>query len=103
MPRYRTTHAPRPARRRNLSPLWFSLAGLALLLIAGLALRNGGLQSKRNLEVQGAARLKVDQETIDHGDVGLGTMIRDVVRVTNAGDQTLRFTRAPYIEVLEGC
>ena len=103
MTRYRTTHKPKTEKKRSLLPLWLSLAGLVLLAIAVLALRSGGAQSKAEIEVQGSPSIKVDKETIDHGDVKLGTVITDVVQVTNVGDQTLRFSEPPSVEVLEGC
>jgi hypothetical protein len=103
MPRYRSTRKQKVQIRRNLTPLWVSLAGLVLLLVAGLALRSVSSPSKPDIEVQGNPKIKVDQQTIDHGEVKLGITISDVIRVTNVGDQTLRFSEAPYIEVLEGC
>ncbi len=58
---------------------------------------------KASVEVKGAPRLKVEKDTIDHGDLKLGNPVRDDIRVTNVGDQPLRFSEAPYIEVKEGC
>jgi hypothetical protein len=84
-------------------PLWLSLAGLVLVLIAGWALWSSNAQTKANVEVKGAPRLKVDQETIDHGALKLGNQVHDEIRVTNIGDQPLLFSEAPYIEVKQGC
>ncbi len=103
MPRYSTNLKPKEKSKRNLMPLWLSLAGLVLLLIAGFAIWGNNAQTKANVEVKGAPRLKVEKEKIDHGDLKLGNQVRDDIRVTNIGDQPLRFTEAPYIEVLEGC
>jgi hypothetical protein len=45
----------------------------------------------------------VDQEKVDLGIVKLGQTVDVKFKLTNVGDQTLRFSKAPYIEVLEGC
>ena len=103
MARYRTTPKPKTEKKRSLLPLWLSLAGIVLFIAAGLALRNSGSQSKVEIEEQGTPSIKVDTEIIDHGNVELGTVIRDRVVVTNVGDQTLRFSEPPSVEVLEGC
>ena len=101
MSRYKTKIKPKP--KRSLLPLWLALAGLGLIILAGWAISNGNNQPKANIEVKGAPRLKVDKDTIDHGDVTLGNQISDVVLVTNVGDQPLRFAEVPYLEVKEGC
>ncbi len=103
MPRYSTKKKTKPAPKTSLLPLWLALAGLALVLIAGWAILSGSAQSKASVEVKGAPRLKVEKDTIDHGNLKLGNPVRDDIRVTNVGDQPLRFTEAPYIEVKEGC
>ena len=51
----------------------------------------------------GSASLSVDQEEIDLGDVRLGESVQVSFQITNIGDQTLRFTEAPYIELKAGC
>ncbi|MDZ4159133.1 MAG: hypothetical protein U1B80_05010 [Anaerolineaceae bacterium] len=103
MPRYSTKLKPNPEPQRSRLPLWLALAGLGLVLIAGWLLRSNDAQLKANVEVKGAPRLKVEKDIIDHGDIKLGNQIRDDIRVTNIGDQPLRFIEAPYIEVREGC
>jgi hypothetical protein len=55
------------------------------------------------IEVKGSPSLKVDQEKIDLGDVKLGKTVEVTFMLTNVGDQPLRFSKAPYIEVAEGC
>ena len=102
MSRYSTKSKPKATPRRNLMPLWLVLAGLGLILAAGWAVL-GSSQPKANVEVKGASRLKVQNDRIDRGNVRLGTPVRDEIRVTNVGDQPLRFVEAPYIEVKEGC
>ena len=75
------------------------LAGLAFLVLRG----KPAAQPLAAIEVHGAPSLKVDQEQIDMGDVKLGQMVEASFRLTNIGDQPLRFTKQPYIEVVEGC
>ncbi len=101
MARYRTKIKPKP--KKSLFPLWLALIGLGLIIVSGWVILSSRPQVKASIEVKGAPRLKVDQDTINRGDVKLGTPVRDDIRVTNIGDQPLRFTAAPYIEVLEGC
>lgn len=55
------------------------------------------------VEVQGRPAVKVDQELIDYGYVKLNRNLTFEIKVTNVGDQTLRFSETPYVEVLEGC
>jgi hypothetical protein len=55
------------------------------------------------VEVQGAPKLKLDQPKIDLGDVKLGQTVSASFTVSNVGDQPLKFSEAPYIEVIEGC
>jgi hypothetical protein len=75
------------------------------LLIAGAFFAFQGFRSSppANIEVIGAPSLKVDKEQVDLGDVHLGQWVSATFQLTNVGDKTLRFTRQPYIEVLEGC
>lgn len=98
--RYGKSHARR--QNRVLIPALLGLGGLALLVFAVLSLRGVG-GTKAAIEVSGAPSLKVDQEVIDFGDVQLGKTVEATFTVANVGDQPLRFTGQPYIEVLEGC
>jgi len=75
------------------------LIGLALLVLRGKPVA----QPLAAIEVHGATSLKVDKEQIDMGDVKLGRMVEASFLLTNVGDQPLRFTKPPYIEVVEGC
>jgi hypothetical protein len=103
MARYPTKRKPTPRPKQNLLPLWLSLFGLIIVVIAAWALISNNARTKSNVSGNGEARLKVEETVIDHGNVKLGTPVRDDIRVTNVGDQPLRFTEAPYIEILEGC
>ncbi len=80
------------------------LIGGALLLVLGVIFTlNKPAQPKATIEVSGSPSLKVDKEKVDLGDVKLGRTVDVKFTLTNVGDQTLRFTKAPYVEVVEGC
>jgi len=87
-------------QRKNFP--WWRLGAMALggvLLIVAtvlLANRNGG-------DSGGTPSIAVDQKRIDYGDVKFGINKTFAIKVTNAGDGTLRFKEDPYIEVVEGC
>jgi hypothetical protein len=92
--------------RGRLALMLAMVAGLAVLAVAGFALwRNNTSGPSANLtpEVNGAPRLKADKQTVDLGDVKLGQTVQTSFEITNTGDQTLRFAKAPYVEVVEGC
>ncbi len=91
-------------KHKNQSPKWLSivlaLGGVLLIFLAFFSLR-GKSSSKAAIDVTGAPRLKVDQEEIDLGDMKFNQVADVSFQLTNVGDQTLRFTKAPYIEVVE--
>ncbi len=95
---------PQRKPKKKTIPVWLMVGGISLILVAVVvSLRSIG-REKADIEVTGAPKIKVEQDVYDYGTVKLGGVpIRTVVRVTNVGDETLRFTEAPYIEVLEGC
>ena len=53
--------------------------------------------------VSGRPAVKSDRLQIDLGDVRLGKTVQASFQVQNVGDQPLRITAAPYVEVVEGC
>ena len=57
----------------------------------------------REIEVTGAPSLKVDQDTVSLGDINLGRTVNVSFLLTNVGDKPLKFSKAPYIEVKDGC
>jgi cell division septal protein FtsQ len=100
---------PRPHKpRKNQGPPGYVVvaaivAGGLLLIFGALSLLGGSKSPKATIEVTGQPRLKVDQESVDLGDISLGTTVQTAFILTNVGDQPLRVTPPPYIEVLEGC
>ena len=88
-----------------LLPLLAILGGTLLLLWGGYTWW-GSRQSNSGtvpIEVKDSPSLKSDQEMVDLGDVPLNKTVTVSFQLSNVGDQTLRFTEPPYIEVLEGC
>jgi hypothetical protein len=54
-------------------------------------------------ETNGAPEVAVAQESVDYGDVKLGTTIQTVFEVSNKGDQPLMILGEPQVQVVEGC
>ena len=88
--------------KSNWLPILITLGGLLLVGLAFLALRDKSTPGDA-IEVTGAPSLKVDQQKIDLGDMKFNQPAQVSFQLTNVGDQTLRFTKDPYIEVVEGC
>lgn len=90
-------------RRKQPWPMLILFSvGLLLVIGAVVALRKPP-EPKAAIEVTGYPSLKVDREKVDLGDVPLGQTVEVKFRLMNVGDQPLHFSKAPYIEVLEGC
>ena len=83
-------------------PILAVVGGILLIALATFALRDNST-SKATIEVKGSPSLKANKEKVDLGDVKLGQTVEVSFQLTNVGDQTLRFTKEPYIEVVEGC
>ena len=91
------------------APLILAIAGL--VIVAGMAAFVLGNQKSDPAfaqddyvpEVVGQPSLKADREEIDLGDVKLGKTVSASFVLTNVGDQTLRFSEIPYVELREGC
>jgi hypothetical protein len=85
-------------------PLWLPLIIVAgVVLIAVALISNSQSASTVTPQVSGGPALQVDQEKVDLGDIPLGETVNVKFEVTNVGDQPLRFTKKPYIEVAAGC
>ena len=83
-------------------PFFLALGGLVILLITGFF----AFQQKptpSTPEVTGGPSLKTDKEKVDLGDKKLGTPVKISFTLTNVGDQPLKLSKAPYVEVKEGC
>jgi hypothetical protein len=76
------------------------LAGV-LILAAAIAFATQGDGQETAGEI--GPRLSVDQEVVDFGKVNAGQQVSAAFTLTNTGDETLRLTKEPVIEVKEGC
>ena len=97
-------HAPRQPKSRRFSPIWIILSVLGLAGSAALVIwLSGAWEPPAEIEVRGRPSLKVDQEQVDLGEFRLGQTTSVSFLLTNVGDQPLRVTQSPYVEVVEGC
>lgn len=88
--------------QQNKLSLIMALAGAAILLIA-VFFAFQKEPTSYTPEVTGSPSLKADKEKVDLGDVKLGQTVEVSFEIRNVGDQPLKFSKAPYIEVKEGC
>jgi hypothetical protein len=89
---------------RSRIPLLLALGGTLLLVIAGFGLWASRKPSNvAEPQQAGTPRLQVDRDKVDLGDVKLGQTVKVSFTLNNAGDQPLRFSETPYVEVVEGC
>lgn len=104
------SHQTKKAGKRpqaNRGPLL--LVGLGVILVIAAAFfalhrpAAGSAPASLAQEVKGAAAIRSDKDRVDLGDRQLGTTAEVSFTITNAGDQPLRFTKQPYVEVKEGC
>lgn len=89
---------------KNISwkPVLIAVIGIVLFGLAILSFRKNTNPDLTN-EGSGTAILTVDKDTVDLGDVKLDQLVQVSFQLTNSGDNTLSFSKAPYIEVAEGC
>lgn len=93
----------RRRQKNRIAPILLGLGGLVLVIAAVLSLIPGRNGARAAIEVNGAPSLKVDRELVDLGDQKNNQPVAVSFKVTNVGDQALRFSEQPYIEVVEGC
>jgi cell division septal protein FtsQ len=90
-------------RKRQKQLQRMMLIGGGLLLVAGVLFAVFRNSKPAEIEVTGSPSLKVDQEVVDLNEVTLGNTVQVSFELTNVGDQELRFSEVPTIEVLAGC
>ena len=89
-------------KRKFPLPLLILFGVGGFLLVAAMVLYTGRNRDSVVFE-DGTPILKVGQERIDYGNVKFNTPKTFTITVTNIGNEVLRFTKEPYIKVLEGC
>lgn len=92
-------------QKKNRQKLVWTIGAGALVILSVLfpLVKNANRINPELVEVEGRPAIKVDQEMIDYGYKKWNTNLTFDIKVTNIGDQTLRFSETPYVEVLEGC
>ena len=94
----------RASSSNRMWPVFLVLGGALLIALAYFALRDKDQQPAGfQPQVSGAPAIAVQPESINMGDVKLGTSVQAAFTVTNVGDETLHFSETPYIELVEGC
>lgn len=97
-------YSKRRIQRPILPLLMLAAGGLVLILAAVFAFKQSGKpKPKAAIEVSGSPSLRADKETVDLGDIKLGQTVKVSFRLSNVGNQPLRFKSEPTIEVKEGC
>jgi hypothetical protein len=94
---------PRHPKKKPRWPFFLLLAGGLLLIVGAVFAFRKPSGPTAGIEVTGSPSLKVDKEKVDLGNVKLGQTVEVKFTLTNVGDKTLRFSKTPYVEVLEGC
>jgi len=90
-------------KKKRTWAMVFSLIGGVLLIIGVVSALKKPALPNAAIEVAGSPSLKVDKDKVDLGNVKLGQTVDVKFTLTNVGDQNLRFTKAPFVEVVEGC
>ncbi len=102
---------PKPSKKvvvqkKQTAPIWLwglIVAGVALIAFVAIQTISSNSTPPPAPLVTGRPALQVDKEAVDFGTVALGQTVEAKFEVTNVGDQPLRFTQKPYVEVVEGC
>lgn len=98
-----THKRPQPKPPPSPVPFLLILGGVVLIGLTAFLLLREPATPKAAVEVKGAPALRADQTEINLGDVPLGQTVEASFQISNVGDQPLRFSEEPYIEVKEGC
>ena len=106
MNKVKAQHQQRQLKKNQRNILFFMVVGGLLLIVAAIIIGQSAWTNRSDsllIEVSGKPSLKVDQELIDYGDVKLNTNLTFELQLTNVGDQPLKISETPYVEVKEGC
>lgn len=95
---------PRSRGERRSLALPVIIVGAVLIIAAALLLlRQSRAGTGGGVSEGGSPQITVDQQKVDYGYVKFGETRSIKLTVTNTGKGVLRFTKSPYVEVLEGC
>ena len=103
--RKKSVHKRNQANPRSFPLLALVIAGALVLFIGGGLLVRNSSQARPAVEPQvtGSPRLAVDRTEVDEGYVRFNVPVRTTFRLSNVGDQPLRFLGQPQVELVEGC
>ena len=83
------------------------MAGVVLAIVAAVFAfgRPAASKTAANFtpDVKGAPAIRADKDKVDLGNQKLGSTVDVSFTISNTGDQPLRFSKQPYVEVKEGC
>ena len=93
------------AEKKNWLPVTLLATGVLLVtaVILFLTASNKAEDNSTLASTGEPPSLAVNSEEIDFGDVKFNKMVNASFVVTNNGGQPLKFTKQPYIELIEGC
>ncbi len=103
MSQQKTKKNLRHHRKKQPWPILLLLGGALLLVVGAVFAFRKPPAPKAAIEVSGTPSLKVDKQMVNLGDVRLGQTVDVKFTLMNVGDQALRFSQAPYVQVMEGC
>lgn len=94
--------------KKQFSWYWAAIITTLTVFIVLVIAQNSGttalsMPSDFKVEVNGAPRVAVKFDTIDHGDQHYNIPVESVFPIGNIGDQPLEIIGQPRVEVLEGC
>jgi hypothetical protein len=93
-------------RSQDVSAIAVIVAGLTLVVAVGFVVFQIIQSSNRPVyvpEVQGSARIAVDEPIQDYGDQHYGVPVNSEFTLRNVGDQDLVILGEPQIKVVQGC
>ena len=113
MSQHNNTHKPRnTSQPKSYRWLWGGASVVAVVFIGLLITRSGVTSVHVNTpiattaqpsQVASTARIAVDQDTFDYGNVNLGATIQTVFHVRNVGAEPLQILNNPQVRIVIGC
>src|SRR4051812_37457757 len=95
-------------RKKGVSWYWVAIFSVLIVFIVLFLLQNSSntsssIPSDFKVEVNGAPKISLKYDTVDHGDQHYNIPVESVFPIGNIGDKPLEIIGQPRVEVLEGC